>query len=328
MNVLPFEKQCRVIAAITEGCSLRSTSRLVDVDKNTTISLQLKVGEACARLHDSIMRDLNVSLLELDEAWSFIGKKQKRVEHGDPAEMGDAYVWIGMDATNKAIISYVVGKRTADNANELAADLRARILNRPQITTDGLTAYIDAIDRAFGIDVDYAMLQKQYAAVAGNDAAHRYSPGAIIGVEKQVITGNPKRSKISTSFVERQNLTLRMGIRRMTRLTNAYSKRLRNHEAAIALHIAHYNLCRVHETLRVTPAMALGVTDHVWTIGELIRKAMDAPSVPPAPIAPVRPPPLPRDAQTGLLVGRKPFTLRIIPGGKIGSKRPARRSNH
>ena len=260
--------------------------------------------------------NLNVSLLELDEAWSFIAKKQKQVSPVDPAEYGDAYVWIGMDATNKAIVSYVVGKRTADNAQELAADLRARILNRPQITTDGLAAYIAAIDEAFGIDCDYAMLQKEYAAVPGNDAAHRYSPGAIIGVEKQVITGNPDPGKISTSYVERQNLTLRMGIRRMTRLTNAYSKRFRNHAAAIALHVAHYNLCRVHETLRVTPAMAIGVTTHIWTVGELIQDALAMPAEP-SPIVPAAPPKLPRDPGTGLLVGRRPFTLRVIRGGKL-----------
>jgi hypothetical protein len=168
------------------------------------------------------------------------------------------------------------------------------------------------------------MLQKEYAAVAGNDAAHRYSPGAIIGMETQVIRGNPDPERISTSFVERQNLTLRMGIRRMTRLTNAYSKRFRNHAAAIALHVAHYNFCRVHETLRMTPAMAIGVAKHIWTIGELIQKALDAPATPP-PVAPA--PTLPRDPRTGLLVGRQPFKLRIIPGGKIGSSRPARRSN-
>ncbi len=263
-----------------------------------------------------MMRNLNVSLLELHEAWSFIAKKQKRVKVNDPSEYGDAYVWIGMDATNKAIVSYVVGKRSAENAQELAADLRARILNRPQITTDGLSAYVDAIERAFGINVDYAMLQKEYAAVAGNDAAHRYSPGAIIGVDKQVITGNPDPERICTSYVERQNLTLRMGIRRMTRLTNAYSKKFRNHAAAISLHIGHYNSCRVHETLRITPAMALGVADHVWTIGELIQTALATPAEP-TPMTPTTPPRLPRDPKTGLLVGRQPFKLRVIRGGKL-----------
>lgn len=328
MNVLSHEKQCRVIAALTEGVSVRGTSRLVEVDKNTVMSLGVKVGEACANLHNAMMRNLNVSLLELDEAWGFIGKKQKRVKTTDSPELGDAYAWIGMDATNKAIVSYVVGKRTSENAVAIAADLRARILNRPQISTDGLAAYVDAIDRAFGIDCDYAQIQKEYAAVVGNEAAVRYSPGAIIGIEKKVIVGKPDQEKISTSFVERQNLTLRMGIRRMTRLTNAHSKKLQNHKAAISLHVGFYNFCRVHETLRITPAMAVGVTDHVWTIGELISKALAAPSETPAPIAPATPPTLPRDPETGLLVGRKPFKLRMIPGGKIGSKRPARRSNH
>lgn len=317
MNVLSFEKQCRVIAALTEGVSIRATARLIDVDKNTVMSLGVTVGEACGRLHDARMRNLNVSLLELDEAWGFIAKKQKRVKATDSPEFGDAYTWIALDATNKAIVAYVVGKRTADNAQVLAADLRARILNRPQITTDALSTYVDAIDQAFGIDCDYAMIQKDYAAVAGNDAAHRYSPGAIIGIQKRVITGNPDQTKISTSFVERQNLTLRMNMRRMTRLTNAHSKKLENHEAATALHIGFYNFVRVHETLRVTPAMAVGVTDHVWTIGELISKALDAPAEPSAPITPITPPRLPRDPQTGLLAGRRPFRLTVIRGGKI-----------
>jgi IS1 family transposase len=321
MNVLSYEKQCQVIAALVEGVSVRGTARLSDVDKNTVMSLGVKIGEACARLHDATMRNLNVSLLELDEAWSYIAKHQRFVKVHDPREFGDAYVWIGLDATNKAIISYVVGKRTADNAHELAADLRARILNRPQITTDALSAYLDAIEAAFGIDCDYAMLQKDYASVPGNDAAHRYSPGAIIGVKKRVLIGNPDQTKISTSFVERQNLTLRMGLRRMTRLTNGYSKKLRNHEAAISLHVAFYNFVRVHETLRITPAMAIGITDHVWTIGELMYKALETLAEPPAPIAPVRPRLLPRDPQSGLLAGRRPFTLRVIRGGKLTPKR-------
>ena len=325
MNTLSHEQQCRVIAALVEGVGVRGTARLVDVDKNTVMSLGVKVGEACATLHDSLMQNLNVSVLELDEAWSFIGKKQKRVKVTDSPQLGDAYVWIGMDATNKAIVSYVVGKRTAENAQELAADLRARVLNRPQITSDGLAAYIDAIDRAFGVDCDYAMIQKEYAAVAGNDAAHRYSPGRIIGIEKKVITGMPDPVRISTSFVERQNLTLRMGIRRMTRLTNAHSKKPRNHEAAISLHVGFYNFVRVHETLRITPAMAIGITDHVWSIGELIYKALEMPTEPTAPIAPVTPPTLPRDPETGLLPGRRPFKLCVIRGGKITPKNGGRK---
>lgn len=319
MNVLPLEKQIRVISALVEGCSIRSTARLVDVDKNTAMDLGVKVGEACANLHDGMMRNLNVSILELDEAWSFIGMKQKHVQLSDPAEMGDAYVWIGMDATNKAIISYVTGKRTSENAHALAQDLRARILSRPQITTDSFKQYLGAIDAAFGGDCDYAMIHKEYAAVVGNEAAVRYSPGSIIGVEKDVVCGEPNPAKISTSFVERQNLTLRMGIRRMTRLTNAFSKRLRNHRAAVNLHVAYYNFCRVHETLRITPAMALGVTDHIWSIGELIQKALDTPAAPVAPIAP--PPTRPTFYRgEGLPGDRRPFKLTVVQGGKIGKR--------
>jgi IS1 family transposase len=320
MNVLPFEKQVRIIAALSEGCGINATGRMVDVDKHTVMSLQVRVGEACQRLHDARMRNLNVSLLELDEAWSYIRKHQRFVVPGDPASWGDCYIWVALDATNKAIVSYRLGRRDYENANALAADLRARILNRPQITSDGLVAYINAIEQAFGADCDYAMLQKEYASVPGNDAAHRYSPGAIIGVEKRVIMGNPDEEKISTSYVERQNLTLRMGIRRMTRLTNAYSKKFRNHAAAMSLHVAFYNFCRVHETLRITPAMAIGVTKHIWTVGELIHEALNAPVEPPAPTAPV-PPTLPRDSETGLLAGRRPFRLQVIRGGKLTPRR-------
>jgi IS1 family transposase len=319
MNVLPFEKQCRIIAGLVEGCSIRSIARLVDVDKNTAMNLGVKIGEACANLHDARMRNLNVAIVEADEAWGFIGCKQKRVKPTDPAEMGDVYTWIGMDASNKAIVSYVVGKRTAENAHALARDLRARILNRPQITTDQLSTYINAIDAAFGTDCDYAMLHKEYAAVTGNEAAVRYSPGAIIGTSKQIITGAPDKSKISTSYVERQNLTLRMGIRRMTRLTNGYSKLLRNHQAAISLHVGFYNFVRVHETLRITPAMAVGITDHVWTIGELIHEALTTPEAP-APIAPP-PPARPYYRGEGLPADRKPFKLVVIKGGKVSPPR-------
>ncbi len=167
MNVLSFEKQIRTIAALVEGCSIRSTSRLVDADKNTVMSLGLKVGEACANLHDSLMRNLNVSLLELDEAWGYIAKHQRFVKMSEPASWGDCYTWTALDATNKAVISYRVGKRDGENANALAADLRARILNHPQISSDGLAAYVSAIEDAFGIDCDYAMIQKEYASVAG-----------------------------------------------------------------------------------------------------------------------------------------------------------------
>jgi IS1 family transposase len=197
-------------------------------------------------------------------------------------------VFIALDATSKAVLSYVVGKRTPENAEALLADLRRRVLNRPQLTSDEYAAYPHAVNLAFGRDVDYAQLVKVYQAPTGDDAAHRYSPGRVIGAEKKVIFGNPDPGKISTSYVERFNLTNRLQMRRFTRLTNGFSKKLSHHRAAVALHMAWYDFTRVHESLRVTPAMALRVTDHIWTIGELIQAALSVPVVSP-PVEPEMP---------------------------------------
>jgi len=283
MHVLPREKQVRTIAALTEGMSIRATERLVDVHRDTVASLGLRVGEGCTRLLDAMMRDLHVGVLELDEQWQFIGKKQKRVTEDDSEEMGDTWLWVALDATSKAVVAFVVGKRSSEQALELALQLRGRILNRPQVTADGFPAYPAALDYAFGTELDFAQVVKTFAAAPGNDAAHRYSPGRVIGVETNVVCGSPDPNKISTSFVERFNLTTRMQQRRFTRLSNGFSKRLRPHAAAVGLHMGWYNLCRVHETTRVTPAMALRVTDHIWTIGELVDAALGAPVPPPLP---------------------------------------------
>ena len=284
MNVLPRDRQVRIIAALTEGLSIRATERLTDTHRDTIMRLGVRIGQGCAKLHDALMRDLQVGLVQMDEQWAFIGKKEKRVREGDAPELGDCYVWIALDSTSKAVLSYVVGKRTGEQALAIALDLRARVVNRPQITSDGLSAYVGAIDLAFGSHaVDFAQLVKVYRAVPGNDAAHRYSPGEVIGAEKQVVFGNPDEDKISTSHVERFNLTTRMQMRRFTRLTSGFSKKLANHRAAISLYLAWYNLCRVHETIRCTPAMALGVTDHIWTIGELVDAALNPPAAPPLP---------------------------------------------
>lgn len=307
MNTLSFEKQVRVIGALVEGCSIRTVERMTEIHRDTIMRLGVRVGEACARLHDHLFRNLNVSTIELDEQWAFIGKKQKRVRHDDPAELGDAYVFIALDANAKAILSYVVGKRNAENTLALASDLRARVLNRPQITADGFFAYPGAIDFAFGRDVDFAQLVKVYQATPGNEAAVRYSPGTIRDTETHVVFGTPDPEKISTSYVERFNLTTRMQMRRFTRLTNGFSKKLENHKAAIGLHVAYYNLCRVHETLRATPSMALGVADHIWSIAELLRASESAPGEPPAKSEP----------PTTLRPGTKPLTLRVIRGGRI-----------
>jgi IS1 family transposase len=313
MNVLPFEKQVQVISALTEGCSIRSTERLTGANRNTVMSLSTRVGDGCARLHDRMMRDLNVGIIECDEQWDFIAKKQKRVKQGDPAEFGDVWLHVAISATHKAVISYLVGKRDGSYTQELAFDLRSRILNRPQITADGYAPYIGAIETAFGTDVDFATITKKYVGDSNlPDAAHRYSPGHVAGVERTVIRGRPNQENISTSYVERFNLSSRMQMRRCTRLTNAFSKKFENHRAAISLWIAFYNFCRVHETLRCTPAMALGVTDHIWSIGELVRAALESDT----------PSPLPRQT-SDLTLRPAPPKLRLIVGrGGKGTNKP------
>ena len=274
MNILPREKQIAAIAALTEGCSIRATERLTGIHRDSIMRLGVRVGKGCAQLHDALMRDLQVSIIEFDEIWAFVGKKQRRTTEGEP-DKGDQYTFTALDAIGKAIISYRTGKRNAENTQAFAQDVRSRVINRPQITSDGFEPYVDAVERAFGADVDYAMLVKVYKAEPAKDAARRYSPGYVVGVNRARKAGRPKREYISTSHVERSNLTLRMQQRRFTRLTNGFSKKLENHQAAVSLYVAHYNLCRVHETLRMTPAMALGVTDHIWEIGELVEAALE-----------------------------------------------------
>lgn len=318
MNVLPFDKQVRVIGALTEGCSIRAIERMTGVNRNTIMSLGLRVGRGCASLHDLLMRDLQVSVIQVDEAWSFVAKKQKRVSLDDPREFGDSYTWIALDANRKAIVSYWVGKRLSGDALAFMSDLHARIVNRPQLTSDGYPAYLDAVDFTFGDDVDYAMLQKLYAGPQG-DAAHRYSPGAIVGVDRKVITGEPDPALISTSFVERQNLTLRMQMRRFTRLTNGFSRKIESHRAAVSLHVAWYNLCRIHETLRCTPGMALGVTDRVWTVADLVQAALDVrPAAPPTAPAPIQgmTAAQAKGEGRGSYRGPRPSGLRVIKGGR------------
>lgn len=294
MNILPFDKQIAAISALTEGCSIRATERLTGTHRDSIMRLGVRVGEGCAQLHDSLFRDLQVSHIELDEVWAFVAKKQRRVTQKDGSDVGDQYLFTALDAVGKAIISYVVGKRTAENTQAFVADLRARVINRPTISSDGFNAYPESIELAFGADCDYGQIVKQYHGEPGPEAARRYSPGHVVGVHRARISGNPKR--ICTSFVERSNLTVRMQSRRFTRLSNGFSKKLRNHEAAISLYIAHYNLCRVHETIRMTPAMQLGVTDHIWEIGELVEAALEG-------IAPTPP-------------GERRGPFRVINGGR------------
>lgn len=320
MNTLKPEIQARIVAALTEGCSIRSTERLTEVHRDSIMRLGVRVGQGCQRLHDGLFRNLNVSLVELDELWSFIGCKQKHRRPEQPEYFGDSYTWTAIDATNKAILAYRVGDRGRRDCNEFVWDLRTRILNQCQITSDGYGAYPTAIRTSFGYDVDYATIEKIFAAnnPESEKAQHRYSPGRVIGTEKNVVYGNPLRSKISTSHVERANLSIRMAVRRFTRLTNGFSKKLENHQAAFALFVAHYNLCRVHETIRSTPAMALGVTKHIWTIAELVEAALSA-----QPASPITPQPIkPREIITlkprpeVAPRGTGAVQLRVIRGGK------------
>jgi IS1 family transposase len=273
-------KKLAVISALTDGCSIRATERLTGIHRDTIMRLGVRVGDGCAVLHNEMMQFVQVNRLELDELWSFVGKKQRKVKPTDPTDLGDQYVFIGIDATRKAIISYLVGKRDGENTNAFLADLRQRIVNRPEISSDGWSAYPDAVERAFGIDCTFAHLIKQYQGEPGIDAARRYSPGVVVGVQRRWVIGAQR--KISTSYVERGNLSVRMASRRFTRLTNGFSKKLENHVAAVSLYVAHFNLCRVHESLRITPAMAISITDHIWTIGELINAATtdDSPAPP------------------------------------------------
>ncbi len=271
MNILPFDQQIAAISALTEGVSIRATERLTGIHRDTIMRLGVRVGEGCARLHDSMMRGLQVPILEFDEIWSYVGKKQRRTAP-DETDQGDQYSYIALDSTNRAIIAFATGKRNEGTTRAFVNDVWKRILNRPQITTDGYGPYIEAVAECFGDGVDFAQLVKHYSADHGVEAARRYSPARVVRVDRLVVSGRRDR-KISTSYVERSNLTMRMQQRRFTRLTNGFSKKLENHRAAVALYVAHYNLCRVHEALRITPAMALGVTGHIWTIGELIEAA-------------------------------------------------------
>ena len=270
MNRLSVEKRARILGMLVEGMSLRSASRLADCSINTVTKLLVDVGMACAEFQDKALRNLNCRRVQCDEIWSFVGAKQKNV----PAErvgefgMGDVWTWTAIDADTKLIASWMVGTRGAESAQQFIGDLASRLSNRIQLTTDGHRMYVEAVERAFAGDIDYAMLIKHY----GDDARsvdRKYSPSAFVSAEKKRINGDPDDAHVSTSYVERQNLTMRMSCRRFTRLTNAFSKKVENHAHAVALHFMYYNFGRIHKTLRVTPAMEAGVAKHVWSLQEI-----------------------------------------------------------
>lgn len=274
MNTLSREQQVQVIAALIEGVSIRSVERMTGIHRDTIMRLGARIGRGCAELHDRSMVGLRVARLELDELWAFVAKKQRHLRRGDSPGKGDQYTFVALASTSRAIVAYRTGKRDTGTTQEFIADLRERVLGAPEISTDGFLPYQPAIRSDFG-NSHHGVINKTYSVVhldKIHQASHRYSPAAVIAVAREAVQGVP--AEISTSYVERNNLSIRMGCRRFTRLTNAFSKRLDNHLAAIALHVAYYNLCRIHETLRTTPAVQLGITDRVWSLGDLIDAAL------------------------------------------------------
>jgi IS1 family transposase len=274
-NVLPRSKQLAVRSALVEGVSVRGTERLTGVCREAILSLLVRVGNGCAALLDERMRDLPCERLEIDELWSFVQKKQRHVrETDDASRVGDTWTYVAIDAETKLIPCFLTGKRDVKTTNAFISDLASRLRYRVQISTDGLRMYVAAIGQAFTTGVDYAQIVKEYEAEPAG--AGRYSPPKVTATLKTPVFGAPVEELVSTSYVERQNFTMRMQIRRFTRLTNAHSKKLENHGAAIALHFAHYNFARIHSTLRCTPAMAAGIASTVWSMDELFDAAMAA----------------------------------------------------
>lgn len=272
MNILRREKQEAAIAALVEGVSIRSTERMTGIHRDTIMRLMCRVGQGCENLMNSYMQNLKCQTLQVDEIWCFVGKKQRHLKDTDNIdELGDQWVWVALDAKSKLIPTYLVGKRTGANAQTFIEDLSSRLKNRIQLSSDQLSAYVEAVESAFGANVDYGQVVKAYEAEPIGPG--RYSPPKVIRADRIIISGAPEKSKISTSYIERQNLTMRMSMRRFTRLTNAFSKKLENLKAAVALHFAHYNFVRIHKTLRVTPGMEAEVTNRLWSIGDLLEWA-------------------------------------------------------
>jgi IS1 family transposase len=288
MNKLPAAKRAQILTMLCEGVSMRAISRMADVSINTVSKLLVDAGEACTAIHDDKVRDVKAKRIQCDEIWSFTYAKQKNVPAAKaaPDHAGDTWTWTALEADTKLIVSWLVGGRDSEYAMMLMDDLRIRLANRVQLTTDGHKAYLEAVEGAFGMDVDYAQLVKLYGA-APESMKGRYSPAECIGARKDRIEGNPDMKHVSTSFVERQNLTMRMHMRRFTRLTNGFSKKVENHAHMVALYTVWYNFVRQHKTLRVSPAMAAGLSDRLWTMEEVVQ-AIDAMAPPPGPRGPYR----------------------------------------
>jgi IS1 family transposase len=269
MNKLSTAKRTAIVQALCEGCSIRATVRMTGASKNTAAKLLVEMGEACSAYQDKTIRGIKSRRVQCDEIWSFVGAKAKNAtDEQKAAGWGDCWTWTALDLDSKLIVSYRLGGRELETAYYFMDDLAGRLANRVQLSTDGHRAYLDAVDGAFDGEIDYAMVDKIYRAMPAG--AGRYSPPACIGCKTRVISGDPNAKHISTSHVERQNLTMRMSMRRFTRLTNGFSKKLENHAAMVSLYFMYYNFARVHQTLRVTPAMGAGIADHIWSVEEIV----------------------------------------------------------
>jgi IS1 family transposase len=275
MNKLSPPKRADVLACLVDGTSIRATSRITGVAKGTILRLLEQAGEVCATYQDQVLRNLPCKRVQCDEIWSFVYGKDRNLpremRESSPFTVGSVWTWTAIDADTKLMVAWLVGSRDERNAADFVRDLAVRLAGKIQMTTDGLRLYVNAVEGAFGGAIDYAMLTKLYGP-SGNDksAETRYSPGRINGMTVERITGDPDDAHISTSYVERSNLTMRMNMRRFTRLTNAFSKKFENHCHSVSLHMFHYNFIRIHQTIRCTPAMAAGVTDHLWTLADLV----------------------------------------------------------
>jgi IS1 family transposase len=270
MNELRKDKQIQVISALVEGNSIRATVRMTGVAKNTIVKLLTDLGKACARYQDKVFKNLPCKHIQCDEIWSFCYAKEKNVPEDKKGKFGYGDIWTftALCADTKLVPSWLIGNRDLESATIFLKDLAGRLANRIQLTTDGHKMYLDAVESAFGSDIDFSQLVKLYGQTS--EGQKRYSPPACIGTIRQKINGKPDEKKVSTSYVERQNLTMRMNMRRFTRLTNAFSKKVENLACAVALHFMYYNFCRIHQTLRVTPAMEAKISDHVWDIEEIL----------------------------------------------------------
>ena len=271
MNKLPINKKTQIINLLVEGNSIRATSRITGASKNTITKLLVEVGRACQQFHNDTVHHLLSERIQCDEIWSFVGCKEKAKEKGASGE-GEVWKWVGIDADSKLVVSWLVGDRDVEAATIFMQDIKDRLQNRVQLTTDGHRPYLQAVKEAFDYDVDYAMLVKIYGGSDGNTETERkYSPVEYSGSKKTRVMGDPRPKFISTSYIERQNLTMRMHMRRFTRLTNAFSKKVENHCHAIALHFVFYNFCKIHQSLSVTPAMQAGLTKKVMTIEDIVK---------------------------------------------------------